>query len=217
MERSQPNRNTDNENKEERMLENLEENEVQVATKLIFDGLSMAKASMEMILQSPITLKKIDYGDPDHETPHFESKSAHKVHLVKTELKGELKGSCHLIFSDDDVDRINKACLPENVINDDSSQSKMMKMAFLTEIDNMVSAAVITEFANFLGLEIFGHVPSLHLMESTEVNNFLKSETSDFDSIIHFKAIFHGKELDISPDFVWIFNEKFVDKIKQAI
>ena len=134
----------------------------------------------------------------------------------KTELKGQLKGTSHLIFSEDEVTKIYKACLPPNIINDDSAESKMMKMGFLSEIDNMVAAAVITEFSNFLGLDLFGHVPSLQVMSSREVNEFLEKESGEFDSVIHFKANFHGIELNISPDFIWIFQDKFVERIKEV-
>ncbi len=198
------------------MLDNLKDNELQFATKLIFDGLSMAKSSMEMILQSPITIEKIDYSKQDSHIPNFASQGDHNVHLVKTELRGQLKGSCHLIFSEEEVEKINKACLPPQILEDDSPESKMMQVGFLTEIDNMVSAAVITEFSNYLGLELFGHVPSLHIIKANEVEDFLKSETDTYDSVVHFKALFHGSELEISPDFVWLFNKEFVDKIKQV-
>lgn len=197
------------------MLSNLKENELEIATKLIFDGLSMAKASMEQILQSPITIKKIDYGSSDGEG--FYSKTGERVHLIQTELKGDLKGISHLIFSESEVMKIYKACLPEKIIQDDSPASKMMKMGFLTEIDNMVAAAVITEFANFLNLDIYGHVPSLQVMQANEVDSYIQKESHDFDAVIHFKAIFHGSELDISPDFVWVFQSEFVDKIKNVM
>lgn len=200
------------------MLNNFEEKEMQVATKLIFDGLSMAKSSMEQILQSPITIKKIDYSDENSVIPTFASGQGDSVHLIKTELIGDLKGISHLIFSEKDVASICQACLPAKVLEDDSPESKMMKMGFLTEIDNMVAAAVITEFSNFLGVDIFGHVPSLHVMKGSEVNEYLEKESNGLDSsIIHFKAIFHGAELDISPDFVWIFQNELVDKIKQLV
>ena len=81
----------------------------------------------------------------------------------------------------------------------------------------MVAAAVITEFANFLGVDLFGNVPTLHVMPQDKINEFLANETTAFDSVIHFKAMFQGKELDISPDFIWIFNEKFMDKIKEVL
>lgn len=198
------------------MLNNLKENEIEVATKLINGGLAMAKSSMEQILQSPITLKKVAFGIDKEDVSKFRSE-ADNVSLIKTELMGELKGSCFLVFSESDVEKINKACLPADILNDDSAESKMMILGFLTEIDNMVAAAVITEFANFLGVDIYGNVPSLHVLNKNKVNEFLANETTSFDSVIHFKAIFKGEELDISPDFIWIFNEKFMDKIKEVL
>lgn len=199
------------------MLKSFEENEMEVATKLIFDGLSMAKASMEMILQSPITLKKISYGEKIGESPMIDSRDRQSVQVIKTELRGELKGTSHLIFSEEDVARVCEACLPSVVLESDSAQNQMMKTGFLTEIDNMVAAAVITEFSNFLGVDIYGHVPTLQIMKAEEVNDYLVNEATEFDSIIHFKAIFHGDELNISPDFIWIFQNDLVDRIKQKL
>ncbi|MEP4002539.1 MAG: hypothetical protein ABJM12_19170 [Ekhidna sp.] len=146
------------------------------------------------------------FGDPNQD-----------VHLIKTELMGELKGTSHLIFSEKEVSKLYEACLPEKIAKDDSNESTIMKLGFLTEIDNMVSAAVITEFSNFLDAEIYGNVPSLKVLKATELNEFITKESSEFESIIHFKAVFHGKELDICPDFIWVFHNKFVDKIKKLV
>ena len=195
------------------MIEDLNDSEMKIATKLIFDGLSMAKVSMEQILQSPISIEKIDYVNADLDTNRFGGPEQ-DVHLIKTELMGELKGTSHLIFSQKEVNKLYEACLPEKIAKDDSNESMIMKLGFLTEIDNMVSAAVITEFSNSLGLEIYGNVPSLKVLKVTELNDFIVKESSEFESIIHFKAVFHGKELDICPDFIWVFHNKFVDKIK---
>lgn len=200
------------------MFDKLNENEIEIASKLVFDGLSMAKRSMEQILQSPISMEKVDYSDQvKTPLPRYKVQGEERVHVIKTQLIGELKGTSHLIFKEDEVNKIYKACLPSSIIDSDSPESKMMKMGFLTEVDNMMAAAVITEFSNFLGLEIYGHVPSLHVLKAGEVNAFLEKESGEFDSIIHFKAIFQGIELDIAPDFVWVFQEEFVNKIKDLI
>ncbi|MFT4736815.1 MAG: chemotaxis protein CheY-P-specific phosphatase CheC [Cyclobacteriaceae bacterium] len=198
------------------MLENLNHAEMEVATKLIFDGLSMAKSTMEQILQSPITLEKVDYGAAKEYNNLF-TKSCDHVHSIKTELIGEMKGVSYLIFSEEEVSSIYQACLPGSIVDNDSPESEMMKLGFLTEIDNMVAAAVITEFANFLNLEIYGHVPSLKVGNSEEIQAYLTEESKNFDSIIHFKAIFQGTEIDISPDFIWVFQNEFTDKIKSVI
>lgn len=198
------------------MISNLNENELKVATKLIFEGLSMAKASMEQILQSPITIEKIDYDGPQEGVQRFLEMEG-DVHLIKTELMGELKGVSHLIFSEEEVTKLYETCLPSNIASNDSNESAIMKLGFLTEIDNMVSAAVITEFSNFLDVEIYGKVPSLKVLKAEEVNEHLVLESKEFESVIHFKAVFHGKELNICPDFVWAFHNKFVDKIKDQV
>lgn len=195
----------------------LNASEIEAATNLLNGGLNMAKTSMEQILQSPIDLKKIDYGSESHELPHYETSKDGKLHMIKTELKGQLTGSCFLIFSSAEVDKIHQACLPEEVFTDDSEEGQMMKTAFLKEMDNMVAAAVVTEISNILDLELFGDVPSAYLMDAEEVNGYLTDESQVYRSVIHFKALFHGKELDISPDFVWMFSEKFVAKIKDLV
>ncbi len=196
------------------MLKNLADTELEMATKLIFDGLSMAKASMEQILQSPISLKKIDYGE-EKKLPSVGNETGEPLHVIKTNLIGDLRGTSHLIFSEKDVNNICAACLSKDILENDSPENKVMKVGFLTEIDNMVAGAVITEFANKLNLDIYGHVPSLHMVKPSEIEEYFINESNDYDSIIHFKAIFHGTELDISPDFVWIFPTELVEKIKQ--
>ena len=198
------------------MIADLNDSELKVATKLIFDGLSMAKSSMEMILQSPISIEKIDYVSAELDMDRFGGPDQ-DVHLIKTELLGELKGTSHLIFSEKEVAKLYDACLPEKIVKDNSKESMIMKLGFLTEIDNMVSAAVITEFSNFLNMEIYGNVPSLKVMKATELNDFIVKDSSEFESIIHFKAVFQGKELDICPDFIWVFHNKFIDKIKDLV
>ncbi|GAB4236862.1 MAG: hypothetical protein Tsb0034_11660 [Ekhidna sp.] len=198
------------------MLADLNENELKVATKLIFEGLSMAKSSMEQILQSPISIEQIEYGADEMDISRFGDDNS-EVHVIKTELLGELKGTSHLIFSENEVNKLYQSCLPASVVNDNSSESTIMKLGFLTEIDNMVSAAVITEFSNFLGMEIYGNVPSLKVIKANEISDYLQEESSELEQIIHFKAVFDGKELDISPDFIWVFHNKFVDKIKDLV
>ena len=79
------------------MIPDLNDNELKVATKLIFEGLSMAKSSMEQILQSPISIEEVEYGTEEMDVKRFGGENS-DVHVIKTELMGELKGTSHLIF-----------------------------------------------------------------------------------------------------------------------
>lgn len=198
------------------MINELQGKERKIATDLIRDGLDSASSTLANILKSPISIKKIDFGiETLKEVDRFNTQGESKFHLLRTELIGELKGVCHLVFTEQEVAKINQACLPKAVIESTSPEYNLLKMGFITELDNMVSAAVITQFSNFLGMDIYGHVPSLHVMPAPEVTEYLETESSKFNSIVHFKAIFQGEELEISPDFTWMFQDQFVSKIKE--
>ena len=79
-----------------------------------------------------------------------------------------------------------------------------MKLEFLTEIDNMVAGAVITQLADHLNMEIYGNVPSLHVMQAEEVNKYIQAESILYNSKVEFRAVFNMPFLNIESEFVWL-------------
>ncbi|MEP1097231.1 MAG: hypothetical protein ABJG78_19100 [Cyclobacteriaceae bacterium] len=196
------------------MLYEMKMNEVDVAADLIRGGFASAKNSMEQILRTPIAVERIEHDD--YAMDRFMLNGGDEVHLLKTELRGELAGACYLLFTSDEVGKINKACLPDSILENRSPENELMKIEFLKEFDNMLSAAVITEFANFLGILLYGDVPSLDIISTFSLAKYLDGETEKFDNVIHLRAIFHGPELAISPHFIWAFQGELLDKIKNT-
>jgi len=191
------------------------EKEIQIATKLMNHGLSKAGGALQSVLSSPISIDATDFsilGNTDERD--YCTKKNTQAYLLKTVLVGELSGVCHLVFSEDEVEKVYSTCLPESVLLNQSSQNDMMKREFLTEIDNIVAAAVITQFANYLDLNVYGGVPTLEVMNAEDINNYIINESSDLKSIIKFKAHMQASELDIYPDFIWLLGDGFIDKIK---
>lgn len=197
------------------MFNNLSERENSATNKLLEFGLSKAALAFRSILGTEASLTRIDAPlGQIADVPQYCTKAAGKVHLLKTELVGDLKGFCHLIFSEEEVKRIQGAGLPEEVLMNNNPETRLMKLEFLTEIDNMVAGAVVTQLANFLGLEIYGNVPSLHVMQAEEVNKYIKAESVVYNSKVEFRAVFGIPELDVQPEFVWLLQENFIDKVK---
>jgi len=194
------------------MSQSTRTNEVEAAAQLINGGFSLAKKSMEQILQTPIAIERIEYDD--QALDRFALVGGNEVHLLKTELKGELAGACYLIFANDDVEKINHACLPLDISSGKSADSELMKVEFLKEIDNILAASVITEFANALEILAYGDVPSLVSIPSSTLHKYIESEIKKNETVIHSRAIFHGPALSISPHFIWIFQDELLDKIK---
>lgn len=198
------------------MFNNLTERENSATEKLLKFGLSKAAMAFKSILRTEAALTGIesDLG-PNGEVPQYSTKSDGKTHLLKTELVGDVKGICHLIFSEVEVQKLQNAGLPEEVLMNNNPETRLMKLEYLTEIDNMVAGAVVTQLANFLNLEIYGNVPSLHVMQADEVNKYIKAESGVSDAKVEFRAAFDIPELGVKPEFVWLLQESFVDKVKE--
>lgn len=197
------------------MIEKFTEQEMAVAVEMINRGLDRAAVSLKMILNSAIEVTDIDFDIAVlNDEPQYSSKKDDKIHILRTELAGDLRGICHLIFTSDEVNKIYKKCLPEKVLDSDDSDAQVMRLELLKEIDNIMAASVITEFANSLDVGIYGKVPSLHVMEANEVNKYIHAESVTLSPLIQFSSVFHTGDIDIKSDFIWLLEEEFIQKIK---
>lgn len=199
------------------MLDKFTIEESETASQIINNGLAKAAFSLGQIIQSEVHIDAIDFAiEKTDDITLFTSKTNTSTHLLETVIKGEFKGVCYLVLSMDDVAKIQKKCLQASILESNAPNDIMMKKAILTEIDNMLSAAVITEFANRLNVNIYGDVPNLKVIEQDSVNKVIGKDAQEYKCLLHFKAVLHAIELDISPDFIWLLDDDFVKKIKQT-
>lgn len=198
------------------MINELTEKEVQVAERLIKYGLAKGSLALEMVVQSPVVIKQVELTIPSVDgVTQYTNEVDSKSHLLRTELVGDLKGFCHLIFSDEDVNSIQGKCLPSDLLSENNSQSRLMKLEFMTELDNMVAGAVITELANYMELEIYGNVPSLNIISTSEVNAQIEKEAKEMEAPYSVRGIFHVPELNVFSEFVWVFKDRIIELIKE--
>ncbi|MFY0625835.1 MAG: hypothetical protein JXR07_06060 [Reichenbachiella sp.] len=194
----------------------MSEKEILVAEKLIKFGFAKGSLALEMVVQSPVVLKQIELTLPNFKgVTQYSNKNEGKSHLLKTELVGDLKGFCHLLFSDEDVTKIQYKCLPQELVSENNSQSRLMKLEFMTELDNMVAGAVVTELANFLELEMYGNVPSLNIMNASEVNEYIGGEVEAASARNAVRGILHIPELNVFVEFIWLFQDRIVELVKE--
>ena len=89
------------------MLNILTEEELRTTQQLIQKGLAKSAISLEQIINSPIEVNSIQYVIEDQNgVPQYSTKTGRKVHLIKTEIIGDLKGICHLVFSQEEVEKV---------------------------------------------------------------------------------------------------------------
>lgn len=130
--------------------------------------------------------------------------------VLTTQLIGDLSGKSFLIFSKEETDEIFKVV---SHVTD-----KTLQDAFLLEIDNIISASVISDLSNALNIEVYGDVPQLFQLHSNQLQDFigadLNSHSEEPSSMILCNTTFrfdHGDQ--VHPQFIWRISSKVFDVI----
>lgn len=134
-----------------------------------------------------------------------------EMYVLITNIIGHITGKSFLIFSREESEEIFKA-LKSTVSN------QFLNESFLLEIDNIISASVISEISNSLDLEIYGDVPQLVKMNAWELQNLLVKEISKEESasMICSNATFQIDRKDqLHPQFLWKLSKKIFDSIRE--
>ncbi len=196
-------------------MEKLNANEKNAANSIINIGLGKAAESLSFFMKEQITTNELDFSisklDKDLD---FTNKYGDNIHFLITEVIGELKGVCCLIFSEEEADQLRKAALPAEILNSPEMMSEMAD-AIMLEVDNIISASVITQFSNILNHSIYGGVPQLKKFTLEQLNEFVKLNYKEDMYIINFKTHFVSSGLDFKPEFIWLFDDSFLKSIKE--
>jgi len=189
-------------------------NEIEVAKKIISAGLVKAAESLSFFMNETITLKDVDdVANIDQPPLELGKRGQENIHLLTTKVIGELKGVCCLIFSEVEADDLRKAALPQEVLDSPEMMAEMSD-GIMLEVDNIISASVITQFSNLLKVKIHGGIPHLKKVSFDEMNNFLNDEIAQELYSISFKTCFESSKVNFNPEFVWLFDKAFIDCIK---
>ena len=135
--------------------------------------------------------------------------------LVVTEIMGQLKGKSYLILSDIEGDQIHRLCVGES----SRRKSGYLKGELLTELDNILSAAVITEFSNKLDVSIYGDVPRIFSAEMKDIQAMIQDDLNeDFVSDVYITSdtkFILGNHKDCQPQLIWKLAEPFYFLMQQ--
>lgn len=197
------------------MMKDLTPQEIDVARKIISAGLVKSAESLSFFMNETISLKDFD-AEKNLDNPPLElgKKDESNIHLLTTKVIGEMKGICCLIFSEEEADHLRKAALPQEIL-DSPEMMEEMSDGIMLEVDNIISASVITQFSNLLKVKIHGGVPDLKKVSFEEMEDYISSEVNNELYLISFKTSFESSKAQFNPEFVWLFDNTFIDNIKK--
>lgn len=129
-----------------------------------------------------------------------------ELYVLTTHIIGSISGKSFLILSKEECEEIFSA-LGTSVKND------VLREAFLLEIDNIISASVISELANSLSLEIYGDVPKLYKVDARQIQDFLFHEIKGENSasVIFSNTTFQFDKDKVHPQFIWSLSNKIFE------
>lgn len=136
------------------------------------------------------------------------------VIMIVTSIIGALKGESYFLLTDNEEQVICEMCKKAF-----GGGTSIKNELVLKEIDNIISAAVITEFSNALALRIYGDVPHLyHSSDPVLWNSALGFENDGDGYYITANASFEFEgHAPVNPSFIWRFENKIMSLIEKPV
>lgn len=197
----------------------LTNSERNIAAELLAQGYQKAAQSFSMMAKQNITINPTSIEISKDDLKVIKSiKSDNELILITTNIIGELTGKSYLLFNEEECNAVYTSCMP---FNEDEYSRMMEGEAILKELDNILSAAVITEFSNYLDVMIFGDVPLLSRSNQAAVKNKIindfnkESGESGYFMVANTQFVFENNT-SLQPQFIWKMTEGFMDKVKEV-
>jgi CheY-specific phosphatase CheX len=120
--------------------------------------------------------------------------------LLTTEVFGDVTGKSYLLLSEQDVDTLTKN------IYGNGNRLDSLKDEYLKELDNILSASVITKLSDELGLKMYGDIPMLVGRTGGNINTIIIDDFAEHSDEVYVNAAFFTFENHpaINPFFAWV-------------
>jgi len=188
----------------------LTESQLGIMREFLVETLDQAASSMGQMLRIRIKADLLGFGEGDLDRiQEFDDLGQFRVHVMKVALKGPIGGAFYFIINSHEVETINNVCLPKEVSAPTNSESRQIKFGFIAEIENMIAALATTEISEFLGVQLFGQVPVISVIQGSLVNDFLREEAKANNSTFFVRSVLAGMVVEVSPHFIWMLDDEF--------
>ncbi len=188
----------------ERMLE-VKNNIGRDLIKNAFDaGYTNAAASFSKIMKDKVGFANLHAGFHSIDKASFMNqpliKSNEPSWLITTEVFGEVIGKSYLMFSEKEFE-----VMIDHVLGVKHPVNNLME-EFIKELDNILSASVITQLANTFNLKMYGDIPNLvgitrGTIENIIYDDYYEQSNEKYINAIHFSL---GSHPAFQPLFAWV-------------
>ena len=177
-------------------MTSLSTEEIKLITDMANIALSNSAKAFSTFINQPVYISAT-------EVP-FDNKGDDKtgtraVNILLSEIMGDFKGKCYLNFNEKEAQKLFECALPPEY-----QKEEEMCNAILMELDNILTAAVVTMFSNILKVNIYAYVPNLFKITYKQFDAMLEEDAKKSYFGIRFKTSFEIHGLDLFPEFIWL-------------
>jgi hypothetical protein len=184
--------------------------------KTVFEsGYSNAAASLSKFISDNILGINFHYGFHKLGTREFSdlaffNRTGANL-LITTEVFGDISGKSYLFLSEQDINVLTRG------IGGSGNHIETLKDEFLTELDNILSASVITKISNELSMKVYGDIPILVGHTDASINSMIMDDFAKRLEEIYVNAAFFTFENHptVSPFFVWVVDGNILNTLKE--
>lgn len=193
----------------------LNNKELQTTKEVVYNGLQHAAEALSFFMKQPMAVVQMDVSDLAIESrgPVPVDKGDDAC-LLTTDLVGEVEGFCCLVFSKEEAHLLQNKALPPEVLANEA-MAATMREAILLEVDNIIAAAVITQFSNLLERKMHGGVPKLRRLSDAGLQAFVEERLKEGVHVLTFNAELKANDDSFSPAFLWFMKEPFILDIRR--
>jgi hypothetical protein len=194
-------------------METLTKPEIDFAEKLVRKGYLRTANSFSSIVMQPVGITGVTLaqGARLDDIVQLIFKYDEPIILI-TDIIGDIRGKGYLVLTQEEGRQLYQLCLSAFST---TNSKQLSEESVLKEVDNILSAAMIAEFSDALGLSIFGDVPVL--ITDVQLAKFdLGSEGWESNSLLTTTSFtFKGLE-KLKPLFLWKLNDDFLTQVKKS-
>ena len=126
--------------------------------------------------------------------------AASDFYVLTTEVKGSLQGKSYLLLNNDEAMWVINRMKVQRSAPAESLTG--LQKAALLELDNILSAAAITQIANQLDIFCYGDVPGLQKMNAAQLRSLLTDAERQYPFSV--QASYHSTDNQLQTAFIWM-------------
>lgn len=201
-----------------KLMLNGNEHVVEMDLKSAFEaGYSNAAVALSQLIQEKVYCNNFHHShhslerNPLKDTTSMNTEDAHV--LITTEVFGDVSGKSYLLLDQHEFEILTSG------VSSGKNSPTDIRIEFIKELDNILSAAVITKLSDHLGLAMYGNIPQwIGPLESSIVDlihkDFNEETARAYISSAYFSFDTYPK---IHPFFIWVMDGKIMQAQKTRI